>query len=216
VLGRVSNGGAPVAGFVERAHQSTRVIAGVGIGRDEAEPGAYTAMGVSGLPLPLRQPQERADIRVCQLGAPLIQPIAELGRIVEMKSVEQRSGVQPGNAIGGVRIDGRAQLVQVAAGARRIEEQPITRGRNCVFAERGAENVDGKIEQPARAGQIALGPQHRHRAVAGQWLRPRPDDQRKEGDAMPLRRRTTDRLIASAQTGAAQELYGDSVCHIAS
>src|SRR5580765_3130618 len=121
-----------------------------------------------------------------------------------METIEQRSGVESSDAIAGFRFYRCAQIVEVAAHARGIEEQTVASGRDRVLAECDAENVDGEVEQPARAGQILFRPQHRHRPVARQRLRPRRDDESKQRDAMALRRWTADWLIPGPQTGAAE------------
>ena len=89
-----------------------------------------------------------------------------------MKSIEQRRCVQASHAVGGIGLDGRAQLVQVAVDAGRIQQQSIARRRDGIFTESGAQHVDGEIEQTARAGDVLLRPQHRHRPIARQRLGP--------------------------------------------
>ena len=112
-----------------------------------------------------------------------------------MEAVEQRTGVERTTRSTSSAVDGRAEVVQVAADARRIEEQSVAGGRDGAVAERGAEDVHREVEQPARAGRVLLRPEQRHRAVARERLRPGGDDEREEGDAMALRRRAAERRV---------------------
>ena len=69
--------------------------------------------------------------------------------------------------------------------------------------------MDGEVEQPARVGQVSLGPEQRHRPIAGERLGPGRDDERQQRDPVTLRRRAGDEGIAGAQVSAPEQLDRD-------
>src|SRR5207237_9815429 len=99
--------------------------------------------------------------------------------------------------------------VEVAIEAGRIQQKAMTCGGDGVLAERGTQDVNGEIEQTARAGDVLLRPQHRHRPIARERLRLRSNDQRQERDAVTLRGWATEGSIARAKARAAEELDRD-------
>src|SRR5690242_2439295 len=97
----------------------------MGIDRDESHASAHAAVEIVGFLLSPSEGEQRGNVRVRELVATLVEPIAELGGVVEMKSIEQRSGVESGDTVGCIGVDCRAQIEQVAIRLRRIEEQAI-------------------------------------------------------------------------------------------
>ena len=126
-----------------------------------------------------------------------------------MKSIEQRRGVKTCDLIRCIRFDRGPQLLEIAAHARRIQQQSIAGRRDCFVTERRAQYVHSEIEQTPRAGRVLFRPEHRHRPLARERLRPGRNDQRQECNAVSLRWWTTERSIAGAQAGAAEELNRD-------
>jgi len=159
--------------------------------------------------LPLGEREERAAVRVGQLGAALVQPVAELGRLRQVKAVEQRAGPRAHDALVVAGRDGGAELVQVAGDVGGVEQEAVAGGRDGAFAQGGAEHVHREVEQAAPAGLVPLGPEQRHGPVARERLRPGGRDERQERQPVPLRRRPPQRDLAGAQARAPKQLDRD-------
>src|SRR5690242_21905328 len=88
-----------VAGGIEGAHQLARVRRGVWVRGHQTTDGADPAMHVAGLLLRAGGREQRARVRVGELGATLVEPVPELGGVVQVEPVEQRSGVELHDAL---------------------------------------------------------------------------------------------------------------------
>ena len=77
--------------------------------------------------LPLGHRAKGADVGVPELPASFVQPVLELDRIVEMKSVEQGTRVALNDPVGVARGDRQAKLVQVAPQPAWIDQQGVRR-----------------------------------------------------------------------------------------
>jgi hypothetical protein len=209
MIGRVLQCAGPVSSRIQREHQRARVGAGMRIGRDEAAARPYPAAVIPRLLLRLGQRDQRTHVRVIELGPTFIEPVAVVRRIVEVESVQQRTRVELDHPVRFARGDRSAELVQVAPHDGRVQQESVARRRNRAFAERGPQDVDGEVEQPAGIGHVTLGPEQRHRPVTRDGLRPRCDDQCQECNAVTLRRRAAQRSVAGAQTRAPEQLNRD-------
>ena len=206
VLGGVLNGAGPVTRGIERAHQGSRVNTRVGAGRDQAAAGADVAVHIARALLRLGHRAQCAGVGVVQLVSALVEPEAELDGVAQVEPIEQRAGVAPHDPLGVVLGDRRSQLMQVAGKARRVQQEPVTGREDRLVAERAAKDMHGEVEEPAGLGDVAVGPEERHGAIAGERLWPHGHDEREQRDPVPLRRRTGQGHIAGPQTGAAEKL----------
>ena len=84
----------PVTCTVEGAHQRLRVHAGVWIRRHQAATRTHTAVHVTGCLVPLRKRKQCAHIRMRQLASVLVEPVREVRGIVEVETIQQRTGVE--------------------------------------------------------------------------------------------------------------------------
>jgi hypothetical protein len=159
VLARVLDGAGPIARGVERVHQRLGVHARVRVGSHQPAAGTHPAVHVPGSLLTVGEGEERVDVGVGELAPALVEPVGEVRRVVQVEPVQQRAGVEPHDALVVARHDRGPQLVQVAAQAGRVEEEPIVGRDDRAVAERRAQHVDREIEQAAGAGHIALGPE---------------------------------------------------------
>jgi hypothetical protein len=146
---------------------------------------------------------------VIELAAPLLEPVLEVDRVVEVEAVQQRPRVGVDDRLQVVGRHRYAELVEVAAQPGRIEEQGVARRGDCSLSECRAQDVHRQVEQPAGVGRVPLRPEQRHGAVARQRLRPGGDDEGEQGDPMALRRRPGDRRVPGAQRGAPKQLDRD-------
>src|SRR4051812_48679373 len=166
-------------------------------------------MYVTCLLLTFGEREQCTDICMRQLVSALVEPVSELRGIVEMKSIQQRGGVKSRDAIRSILIDSLAKIEQIAVCSRRIEQQSIASRRDRLLTERGTQNVNCEVEQPACTGEILLRPKHRHRLVARDRLRPRRRNQRQQRDAVALGRGASEGSVASAKAGTAEQLDRD-------
>ena len=201
--------GSALARGIERAHHRLRVHARMRIQRDELSARAHTSVHVSRLLLALREREQRAHVCMRELVAPVVEPVRELVRLVEMKTIEEGTGVEPHHAIGNVRCDRRTQIVQIATHLRRVEEQAIAGRDDRIIAQRRTKHVHGEVEQTSRVHEVPLGPEQRHGAITGQRLRPRRDDHGQQRDAVTLCRRAGEQRVTTSQARTTEQLNSD-------
>ncbi len=174
------------------------------IARDEAATRPNAAVHVAGPFLRRIQLEQRTDVRVRELAAPLIEPVLELRGVIEVKAVEQRAHVHLRDAREVARRNRLAQVDNVASDHGGIEHERIARRSDRAVAECRAQYVDGEVEETTRVRGVALGPEQRHRPLAGDGLRPRGRDEREQRDAVALRRRAAQGRVRGAQARAAE------------
>jgi hypothetical protein len=205
----MADGAGPIARGVERAHQRPGIQSRVRVGRDQAAAGAHPAVDIAHPLLVLGDQPQRPGERVDQLAPALVQPVGELGRLVQVEPVQQRAGVAARDALRVVGRDRGAQLVEVAGEGGGVEQQAVVGRDDGVLAQRRAQHIHREVEQPARLDQVPLGPEQRHGAVPAQRLRPGRDDEGQQRDAVALGRRTGEGDLAGAQAGAPEQLDRD-------
>ena len=139
MLARVADGAGPVARGVERAHQCLGVHARVRIGGHQAAARVHPAVHVPGSFLGFGEHAQRARVRVGELAAALVEPVAELGRLRQMEAVEQGTGVAAARrAPGHPRRSPRGARAGRSAGGMGSAEarRPSRRSRSSPSAER--------------------------------------------------------------------------------
>src|SRR4051812_34251233 len=95
------------------------------VGGNETQAGAHATMQIARLLLPLREREQRSEVRMRELAAALVEPVAEFSGIVEVKSVQQRSGVEASDTVQCIGIDCRSQIQQIAVCFAGIEQQAV-------------------------------------------------------------------------------------------
>jgi hypothetical protein len=121
VLARVLNRACTITRGVESAHQRLRVHPGVWITRHQPATRSHSIMYISGFFLPRGQREQRANVGVIDFAPAFSEPVTEIGLIVQMKSIEKRTGVKAHDVLWCVGRDRAAQLVQIAGQTRWIQ-----------------------------------------------------------------------------------------------
>lgn len=174
------NSARTVAHRGERAYVAEDQVRAERIVRDRASPPPRRIPRLPGVLGCLRQILERFAVLTGQAGALSIEPMLELRRGVDVKTIEQRPGIDSRHLLPNAGSPGSGELLDVGLHDGAVESQAGTAG-NCAMAEGLADVVETVPQPVAGTLLVAFRPEQGCEALPGAAEIPRDGEHREKG-----------------------------------